>query len=168
MQNDPPEANQETYGTTLTTKDLCSKIKQEWSFQFLDESDGTILVDYLDCRQAPAGVTLWHEGDPCGDLAFIVSGRLEVSKQTEFEGKDVIVGVYGAGSIVGELCLLKGLPRIVTAATLTDCELLTLSTEKFNLLTSQHPDLGVRLLKGMLATVSIRLSKAFGRLAAVF
>lgn len=168
MPTQQPDPLRESRGRSITSEELCSKIKREWSFQFLDASDGAILVNYLDCRQVAAGITLWHEGDRCGDLVFIVSGRLEVSKQTEFEGKDVIVGVYGAGSIVGELCLLKGLPRIVTATTLTDCELLTLSTEKFNLLTSQHPELGVRLLKGMLATVSIRLSKAFGRLAAIF
>jgi len=45
---------------------------------------------------------------------------------------------------------------------------LTLSSENFNLLTERHPELGVRLLKGMLVTVSIRLSKASGRLAAIF
>lgn len=152
----------------IKAEDLCAKIKKEWSFQFLNETDEAILVDYLECCQVPAEETLWHEGDGCGALVFIVTGRLEVSKQTEFEGKNVIVGVYGAGSIVGELCILKAMPRIVTAVTLTDCELLTLSSVNFNLLTERHPELGVRLLKGMLATVSIRLSKAFGRLAAIF
>jgi len=152
----------------VKAEDLCARIKKEWSFQFLNENDEAILVDYLDCRQAVAGETLWREGDSCGELVFIVNGRLEVSKQTEFEGKNVIVGVYGVGSIVGELCILKSMPRIVTAVALTDSELLTLSTENFNRLTEQHPELSVRLLKGMLATVSIRLSKAFGRLASIF
>jgi len=152
----------------VKAEDLCSRIKKEWSFQFLDENDAAILVDYLDCRQATAGETLWREGDGCGELVFIVNGRLEVSKQTEFEGKNVIVGVHGAGSFVGELCILKSMPRIVTAVALTESELLTLSTDNFNRLTEQHPELGVRLLKGMLATVSTRLSKAFGRLVSIF
>jgi CRP-like cAMP-binding protein len=153
---------------TMTTDEVCSKIKKEWSFQFLNHDDEALLVNYLDCRQVAAGEMLWHEGDGCGELVFIVTGRLEVSKETEFEGKDVIVGVYGAGSIVGELCILKTNPRIVTAVALTDCELLTLSTDNFNELTEKYPALGVRLLKGMLATVSLRLEKAFGRLAAIF
>jgi len=153
---------------TRTTDEICSKIKNEWSFQFLNQEDAAVLVNYLDCRQVPAGEMLWHEGDSCGELAFIVTGRLEIGKETEFEGKNVIVGVYGAGSFVGELCILKASPRIVTAVALTDCELLTLSVDKFNELTDKHPELGVRLLKGMLATVSTRLSKAFGRLASIF
>jgi CRP/FNR family transcriptional regulator, cyclic AMP receptor protein len=153
---------------TRTTDEICSKIKKELSFQFLNQDDEAVLEKYLDCLQVSAGETLWREGEGCGELAFIVTGRLEVSKETEFEGKNVIVGVYGAGSIVGELCILKAMPRIVTAVALTDCELLTLSADNFNALTEKHPALGVRLLKGMLATVSIRLSKAFSRLASIF
>lgn len=154
--------------TTLTREELCSRLKKELSFQFLDKDDAPVMVQYLNCRQVVEGTVLWNEGDPCGELVFIVSGKLEVKKETEFSGKSVIVGVYGAGSIVGELCILKGMPRAVSAIALTECDLLTLDTANFDALLAEHPEVGTRLLKGMLATVSLRLDKAFARLAAIF
>lgn len=149
-------------------ENYCDKLKRELSFHFLAPEDNRRLLDYLSCATAKAGDRLWNEGDDCGDLAFIVSGKLEIRKQTEFAGKDVIVGVYGPGSIVGELCVLQGVPRSVGVVALSDCELLLLSAENFEILAAEAPDLAIRLLKGMLLTVSTRLSKAFERLAAVF
>jgi len=150
------------------TPSYCDKLKQELSFHFLSAEDNRRLLGYLRCAKARAGERLWREGERCGDLAFIVSGKLEIRKQTEFAGKDVIVGVYGPGSIVGELCILQEMPRSVGVVALTDCELLLLSAEQFEALAARDPELAVRLLKGMLLTVSTRLGKAFERLAAIF
>jgi len=148
---------------------LCLEMKQELSlFHFLEEEDLVDLPCYFDLRELKAGETLCREGDPCEFVAFIVSGRLEVKKQTEFEGKQVILGVYSKGSIVGELCILDGQPRALTAVAIEDTTLVTLSRESFDRLLREHPELGVKFLKGMLVTVSIRLRKSFDRLASIF
>lgn len=148
--------------------DYCEKLKKDLSFHFLSAEDSRTLMEYLHCRSVTAGELLWSEQDACGEMAFIVSGRLEVRKQTEFPGKDVIVGVYGPGSIVGELCVLKGQPRSVTVSAIDDCELLMMGAAEFDALTAKSPELAVKLLKGMLLTVSTRLNKAFERLASIF
>jgi len=152
----------------LDSECFCKRLKDELTFHFLRHKDIRTLSDFLGCRQVPAGEVLWKQGDACEYLAFIASGRVEVSKSTEFPGKNVIVGIYGAGSIVGELCLLKDQPRAVNVAALEATDLLILSKENFEQLMEQHPDVGARLLKGMLLTVSTRLDKAFERLTAVF
>ena len=149
--------------------EICAKMKQELSFfRFLDEQDAEILAAALDCRELAGGETLWREGDPCGHIAFIISGRLEEKKETEFAGKQVVVGVYSPGTIIGELCLLDGRPRPVTVTALENAELLLLSREGFDRLLAEHPLLGVKLLKGMLLAVGTRLRKSFDRLAAIF
>jgi len=148
--------------------DYCEKLKNELSFHFLSPEDNRLLVKFLQCRKAATGEILWNESDSCGEMAFIVSGHLEVRKQTEFPGKNVIVGVYGPGSIVGELCVLQGVPRSVSVSAQTDCELLMMGSDEFEALAAKSPDLAIKLLKGMLLTVSIRLNKAFERLATVF
>lgn len=153
---------------TIDTECFCKRLKNELTFHFLGHDDIRTLSDYLDCRQVPGGEVLWKVGDPCEYLAFIASGRVEVSKPTEFPGKNVIVGIYGAGSIVGELCLLKEQPRKVNVGALEATDLLMLSKEMFTALMEEHPEVGGRLLKGMLLTVSTRLDKAFERLTAVF
>jgi len=153
---------------TDATQSYCDKLKRELSFHYLSAEDNHRLLGYLRCAQATSGERLWSEGDRCGDMAFIVSGKLEIRKQTEFAGKDVIVGVYGPGSIVGELCILQGAPRSVSVVAQGDCELLLLGATGFDQLAAEAPELAVRLLKGMLLTTSTRLGKAFERLAAIF
>ncbi len=152
-----------------TSRELCIRMKKDLSlFHFLSENDLEKIAGYFKCRQVPAGETLWREGDACGNVAFIVSGRVEVKKQTEFKGKEVVIGVYSKGTMVGELCVLDGSPRAVTAVAMDDVGLLILSSEDFENIINKYPGLGVKLLKDMLFAVSTRLKKSFDRLAAIF
>jgi CRP/FNR family transcriptional regulator, cyclic AMP receptor protein len=149
--------------------DVCSRLRAELaSFRFLQGEDISGIAPFFQCRRAVAGEILWREGERCDYVAFIIDGKVDIKKETEFEGKQVIVGVYGKGSIVGELCLLDDSPRPITAVALTDTDLLLLTRANLDRLLEQHPGLGIKLLKGMLLAVSIRLRKSFDRLASIF
>ena len=151
------------------TEDVCSRIKMDLQmFYFLRETDPKELEPYLECCLVDAGEVLWEEHGECDYMAFVVSGCLKIKKETEFEGKDVIVGLYGPGSIAGELCILDGSARVVGATAHENTELLILTRENFERLNQEHPELMIKLLKGMLMTVSLRLRKSFDRLAAIF
>jgi len=148
---------------------LCQRIKSELkTFHFLGIDDPMKLEPYLECRRLQVGETLWEEDGECGFMVFVVTGCLMVKKQTEFEGKNVIVGLYGPGAIAGELCILDASPRVVTANAHEDSEILVLTRENFERLCKESPELAVKLLKGMLLAVSTRLRKSFDRLASVF
>lgn len=147
----------------------CAQLKDNYRFfRYLSKEETSVVTEYLQCRFISTGEVLWNEGDAGDRAAFVVDGRVEIKKQTEFAGKHVIVGIYGQGSIVGELCLFDNEPREVTATALVDTSLLMLTHDRFNLLLTEHPDLGSKLLKGMLLTSSTRLRKSFERLASVF
>jgi len=149
--------------------DVCARMKTDLRFfRFISEEDTTVLAPYFKCRQVTAGETLWKEGEPASVAAFIMSGKIEEKKNTEFEGRQVVVGVYTEGSVIGEFSLVDGLPRAVTAACLEDAQLLLLPKENLDLLLVEHPELGIKLLKGVLLTLSIRLRKSFDRLASIF
>lgn len=149
--------------------DVCAQLKDDYRFfRYLNKEETAVVTEYLQCKFATAGEVLWNEGDASDMAAFVVDGKVEIKKQTEFAGKHVIVGIYGQGSIVGELCLLSGDPRAVTATALIDTSLLMLSRDQFEKLLEDHPDLGVKLLKGMFLALSTRLRKSFERLASVF
>lgn len=149
--------------------DLCARLKSELvSFRFLETGDLDFLAPFFTCRQVEAGEILWQEGEVCDFVLFIIEGRVSIKKETEFKGKQVIVGVYGKGTIVGEVCMLEYTPRAVTAVAMEDSYLLLLSRENLDRLLAADPAIGVKLLKGMLLTVSIRLRKSFDRLAAIF
>ncbi len=148
---------------------LCGRMKRELHFfSFLAESDLDEIAPYFECRQVPAGKALWAEGDEGNYVAFIISGKVEVNKQTEFAGKPVVIAVYSRGTIVGELNILDGTPRSVGAIALEPADLILLNAPNFHRLLENHPQLGVKLLQGMLLTVSMRLRKSFERLASIF
>jgi CRP-like cAMP-binding protein len=148
---------------------LCEKSKKKGaSFAFLGNHELLKLSSYLGCRHLEIGEIIWEEGDPCDFMAFVVSGRLKIKKETEFEGKQAVVGIYGSGAIAGELCLLDGSPRAVSAEAMDPVDLLTLDRMNFEMLIGREPDLGARLLKGMLLTVSTRLKQSFSRLTTFF
>ena len=154
---------------TMLAEDVCRKIKSDFRFfKYLDEAEKAIAGQYLECCEITAGTVLWHEGDASNSAAFVVEGKIEVKKATEFEDKHVIVGIYGEGSVVGELCLFTDDRRAVTATALTDAWLLKLSAERFETLLEEYPVIGGKLLKGMFLAVSKRLRKSFERLAAIF
>jgi CRP-like cAMP-binding protein len=126
------------------------------------------LAEFFQPKTVKSGETLWEEGDACDYLAIINSGRVEVKKNTEFKGKHVIVGIYSQGTVVGALCILDGSPRAVTAVALEDVSLMIITQEDFDRLIEQKPEIGIKLLKGILLSVSIRLRKSFERLARFF
>ena len=147
----------------------CAELKSQLRcFNFLEAADLPELSGYFTCATAGAGETLWREGDPGEFEAFIVEGKVEVTKQTEFPGRQVVVGIYSPGAIIGELCIMEPRPRAVTAVAMEESSLLLLSRERFEQLLVANPVLGVKLLKGMLLAASIRLRKSFERLAAIF
>ncbi len=151
------------------SESLCLWMKSELSlFPFLDETDLADLPCFFKLRKVPAGKTLCKEGDPCDAVAFILSGRLEIRKTTEFKGKEVVVGIYSKGSVVGELCILDGRPRATTAVALEDTTLVVLTRDNFEKLIEEHPKVGIKFLKGLLLAVSIRLRKSYDRLASIF
>jgi CRP-like cAMP-binding protein len=148
---------------------LCARIKQDFRFfHYLNADERNLVTGYFDCWELTAGKTLWNEGDPGGFVAFVVNGRVEVKKRTEFADHHVIVGVYSEGSVVGELSLLSDEPRAVSATALTDVSLLKLESHKFEDLLQAHPVAGSKLLKGMFLAVTLRLNQAFERLASIF
>jgi CRP/FNR family cyclic AMP-dependent transcriptional regulator len=149
--------------------DICKCMKEEHNvFSFLDDENAEELCEYFGCKTASAGEILWAEGDPCDYIAIIVSGHVEVKKQTEFKDRHVVVGVIGGGSIVGALCIMDGHPRAVTAEAIEDISFLTLTRENYEKLIRTNPEAGVKLLKGILYSVSIRLRSCYDRVTGFF
>ncbi len=146
-------------------KNLYNCMKGEKSiFHFLSDEDINNLSAFFESKHIPVGETLWKEEDPFNYIAFIVSGRVEIKKETEFKGKNVIVGIYSKGA----LCILDDSLRKVTAEALEDVSLAIITQENLDKLIDTDPGLGAKLLKGMLLIVSDRLRKSFDRLAVFF
>lgn len=123
---------------------------------------------YLTESRVPAGAELWTVGAAGDYLACILDGSIELKVDTEFPGKQIVVGVFSSGTVIGAGCVLDDLPRATTAKTLEPATLLLLNRENFGALTQAHPQIGVKLLKGILLAETNRLRKAYARLASIF
>ena len=146
-------------------KNLHTSMKGEKSvFNFLSDEDLKNLSAFFESKNIPAGETLWKEEDPFDYIAFIVSGRVEIKKETEFKGKNVIVGIYSNGA----LCILDDSLKKVTAVALEDVSLAIITQRNLDKLIDTNPIVGAKLLKGMLLSVSDRLRKSFDRLTVFF
>ena len=153
----------------MAADEQCLQIKRAFRFfHSLEEADCMQLAEYFECRCLAAGEELWREGERSHYVAFIVTGRIETQKETAFRGKQVVVGVYGQESLVGIVSILTDEPRPVTAKALEACQLLLLSRAAFDRINREEPQLGNRLLKGMLFCLSTRLKQSYERLAAIF
>ena len=149
--------------------EICNcKSIQDSIFSFVGEDKLKVLLSYFQCKSIAKDEVLWEEGESCDFAAFIVSGRVEILKQTEFKGKHVVVGVYSKGAVVGALCILDGGKRAVTAKALDDVSITAISKDNFEKLLKEEPELGMQLMKGMLVSFSTRLRKSFERLATFF
>lgn len=138
------------------------------ALRLLPDNEAKTLLAYLEVSEVPRGEPLWMEGDESAFAAFILSGRFEEKKATEFADKQIVVGVYGKGSMIGESSLLDNLPRPLTAVCLDNARLLSLTQARFEDLQEENPPIAMQVLKRANLTLAMRLRKSFERLAAIF
>ncbi len=137
-------------------------------FHQLTAKQEVLLAEYLSFSTVAAGELLWQEEDDSDYLAFILSGRIQMKKNTEFGSSAVVVGIFSTGSVLGEVAFsCKGL-RALTASALEPCELAILTRSRFDALLEEHADLGAKVLESVLRASCRRLEKAYQRLAAIF
>ena len=137
-------------------------------FRGLNAEQVAYLKTYFSVRTVAVREELWHEGEPGEYLAFVLSGCMQLKKDTEFGGKPVVVGVFSEGAVIGELSFSRNDVRVVTAAALEECQVAILTRTRFDSLVKDHPTLGVRLLETVLQATCKRLEKSYERLAAIF
>lgn len=81
-------------------------------------------------RTVKANSVMFTEGEP-GDTAFlIIQGKVEIRKGAMSEVPKV-VAVLEDGDIVGEMALFDDRPRMATAVSATDIEVIPISREEF-------------------------------------
>jgi len=137
-------------------------------FRDFDAAEMGSILEFCEQLSVPAGEVLWSEGFGENYAAFILKGRVGIRKQTDFDGRHVVVGIYTPGSVVGELCLLTDKPRSVSAAAMEPTELVVLHNHRFEALIEHHPLLGLRLLRHIFLSTSQRLTKSYERIASMF
>src|SRR6202012_3408686 len=92
-------------------------------FGLLDDEEREALAQMMDCRDFKVGETVFHYGDPGGEIFILRSGRIELFVESD-EGQKIVLAENEPGDVLGELSFLDGGPRTATALACEDTKLL--------------------------------------------
>ena len=153
--------------TNRIKEHLC-KFKDDMSFSLLNDEELEKIACFFELVTYPAKTIVFKEGDPGDFIGFVIKGKLEVKKQTEFKGNQLIVALLSKGSLVGELSMFDKHNRSATVEAVEDSTLIILKNEAIDAIIQQYPYIGVKILKGFIRILSLRLRKATERLTTIF
>lgn len=140
---------------------------QESCFSFLEKHETEILLAAMESIFFAAGSVIFQKNDPADCIFFLQAGQVAVQNKTGFGERMQVIALLTNGAPVGEKGLHESLKRGATLTAVKDSKLLSLSRESFNALVDESPVIAVKLLKWLLAKVSLRLEKNSERLTHV-
>lgn len=119
----------------------------------LDSTAQTLLRGCFERRDYTAGDHVLKVGEKTRDLHVIASGRADVL----IHGGTIRLAGVNAGAILGEMGFLDGSPRAADVVAVEPLVSLTLSRERFNTLSQQHPEVAQQILQILCKELANRL-----------
>ncbi len=130
-------------------KQLIDLLKQHDIFSSIyDDSDLEALQ--VESIQLAQGKVLFHQNDPSDHLYILISGKLS-TYLTKTTGGIKVLSVISPIEIIGELGVLSGEPRALTAQAITSCELLRIPGNAFQLFCQKHPVVLLETIKPIIS-----------------
>ena len=98
------------------------------------------------------GEKLFHEGDKNdGNMYVVRSGRFAVLKHRQ-DGSQ-IVSELTSGDVIGEVSFFSGESRTATVKALERSSLFVLSTETFEQMVLRNPEIGLKIIRGLVSAL---------------
>jgi signal transduction histidine kinase len=117
--------------------DVVTTLRHVGLFADLSDTDLLRICGDLPTVELDVGEVLFEEHDP-GDRAYVVTdGTLEIFKTSA--GREMLLAVRGAGSVIGEMALLQEEPRVATVRARTDATLIAIPKETLDALLESSP-----------------------------
>lgn len=115
----------------------------------LSSADLQQLASIVEERLYPAGAILFAEGQ-MADMAFIIqTGEVQIQKSGP-EGH-VLLATRGSSEVIGEMALLDSAPRMASAVTTCETNILTISQNQFKTLLTDSPEAAYTVLQMVVA-----------------
>lgn len=129
-------------------------------FRGLAVADREALAAVSALRSYARGEELFGEGDPSDVLFVVVDGLVKIVKMTP-AGKELILEIFGPGDPVGAVAVFAGQPFPASARALEPARCIVTPRARFFRLLESNPS----LVRGLLASLTLRLMELTGRLA---
>ena len=115
-------------------------------FSALDEATAASVRASMVSLKVSKGHTLFKEGDAADRLYVVADGKLKLGTASA-DGRENLLSILGPGDMFGELSLFDTGPRTATVTAVTDAKLFSLAHDQVISLITQHPKVGLYLLK---------------------
>jgi CRP-like cAMP-binding protein len=125
-------------------------------FKDLNKNELEIVHKHVFEQNVKKGSVLFVEGMPGELLYIIMSGCVEIIKETK-DNEKIVLATIGANDIVGEMSLIDSEPRSATGRTSEDSVLLVIKKQSFNEILQSDPRIAAKVLMGLLKVISGRL-----------
>jgi CRP-like cAMP-binding protein len=96
-----------------------------------------------------AGVVVFSQGDAADSVFHIVRGKIKIAV-TSGQGREAVVGLFGAGDFFGEGCLIGQPVRLAAAVAMTDAEVVRIEKGEMIRVLHAEPDFAEVFTKHLL------------------
>lgn len=104
----------------------------------------------LAVRQLAAGELLFAQGDSGDELYIVETGGISIfAPSAEQPGQEKAVRVFGPGEVLGDMALIDGLPRSMSARAEQPSQLLVLQGDEFRRLIAGDPQVALAAMSGL-------------------
>ena len=114
-------------------------------FGLLDDEEREALAQMMDSRDFKEGETVFHYGDPGGEIFILRNGSVELYVENT-EGEKLILSENEQGDVIGELSFLDGGARTATAIARQDTQMLCLDRVRLLDFIDKHPHAAMDVL----------------------
>jgi CRP/FNR family cyclic AMP-dependent transcriptional regulator len=114
-------------------------------FGLLDDEEREALAQMMNSRDFKKGETVFHYGDPGGEIFIIRTGHVELFVENT-DGEKIVLSENEQGDVIGELSFLDGGPRTATAVASEDTQMLVLDRIRLLDFIDKHPHAAMDVL----------------------
>ncbi len=133
-------------------------------FDELKANDLKIVARQMNSLAVKPNDIVFNEGEKGNYICFVVDGMIDIIKQSG-EQKDVVIASLPRGRSIGEMSVIDDYPRSATARARRQSTLLILSRPGLESILQEHPQTGIKILKGLARLLSMNLRKTSSQLA---
>ena len=149
--------------TKKTPSEIISLLNYLSIFDKLIHKEIKTISTYLDYIELNKGEFLFKEGDKGDFMCFVVSGMLNIIKNSMISD-DLLSANIGKGRSIGEMSIIDNYPRSASVYAKTKASLIVLTQDRFNRLMYEHPSISLKIMMGITRLLSLNLRKTTSRL----
>jgi len=133
-------------------------------FSGLNAQELQTIEKYMFFNKVEPGEYVFKEGEKGDYVCFVAAGALDVIKLNQ-NAQPVVITTLAKGGSIGEMALIDKLTRSASIRACTPSSLIVLTRKGFEMILKLHPEIGIKILKGVASLLSINLRKTSDKLA---